>query len=157
MPKSSYLWARHNNRYFCWLPMTKKVFFFFFSEMCVLISKCLRMLLISGLWSLTFIFFHPEKKNRFRNWKAPQAQPHGDICSERHLHPSVCRQTCTPCGPWIVTLRWDKRLLIYIRFLKYSIKRIISQEAGIEMASEGIWCAAAVSEDFEMNCMDMSE
>lgn len=156
MPKSSYLWARHNNRYFCWLPMTKKVFFFFFRDVCFNFEMPPDA---SDFWALiSHIYIFPSrKKNRFRNWKAPQAQPHGDICSERHLHPSVCRQTCTPCGPWIVTLRWDKRLLIYIRFLKYSIKRIISQEAGIEMASEGIWCAAAVSEDFEMNCMDMSE
>lgn len=41
--------------------------------------------------------------------------------------------------------------MIYIRFLKYSIKRIISQEAQIQTVSEGIWCVAAFVEASEMN------
>lgn len=48
-------------------------------------------------------------------------------------------------------------MVIYIPFLKYSIKRIISQEAQIQTASEGIWCAAAFLEALEMNYMYVNE
>lgn len=47
--------------------------------------------------------------------------------------------------------------MIYIRFLKYSIKRIISQETQIQTESEGIWCAAAFLEALEMNYMCVNE
>ena len=47
----------------------------------------------------------------------------------------------------------EKRVVIYILFLKYSIMRIISQEARIQMTLEGIWCVAAFWEALEMNCV----
>ena len=108
--------------------------------MCVLIWKCLQVPLFSGLWFLKLLkFLHSEKidldigKHIEPKNMATSAQK--DTCNY------LCVDRCIyqmSYGTWVFW--WDKRLVIYIWFLKYSIKRIISQEAWIQMTLEGIWC-----------------
>ena len=137
MPKSSYLWARHNNRHFCWLQMTQKVSL---RDVCFNLEMSPGASIFWALISKIAKIFAPRKKidldiGKHIEPKNTVTSAQKDTCN--HLRVDRCIHQ-TSYGTWVFW--WDKRLVIYIWFLKYSIKRIISQEAWIQMTSEGIWC-----------------